>query len=174
MIDSFHGSEHGFLSNFSPSPIWPDWWPRTLPPFPTVEHAFQASKQQLVFDHPSDWLKNVESIRSVATPGQAKRLGRHVILKPDWDDIKVEVMRDLLERKFSDPRLDALLTCTQPHVLVEGNTWGDRFWGACWSAAVRPLQLDPDFNWAEDVRGTLAGQNWLGKLLMEIRDRERG
>jgi hypothetical protein len=54
-------------------------------------------------------------------PGVAKRLGRTVQLRPDWDAIRVGVMRELLTEKFTDPHLASLLVATAPAVLVEGN-----------------------------------------------------
>lgn len=68
---------------------------------------------------------------------------------PDFDLIKVEIMRDLLEQKFypgSD--LAGQLMSTGFVDIIEGNTWGDTFWGVC--------------------RGK--GENHLGKLLMKIRE----
>jgi ribA/ribD-fused uncharacterized protein len=132
-IDRFHG-DHGWLSNFWPSPIELDG-----ATYPTVEHAFQAAK---TLD-----LEAREPIRQTTSPGQAKRLGRKVLLRPDWEQVKVEIMRGLLRKKFADPSLAALLRATGDRELIEGNTWNDRFWGVC--------------------RG--AGKNWLGRLLMEIR-----
>ena len=61
---------------------------------------------------------------------------------------RIRAMRDLLAQKFSDPVLRKRLAATAPLDLIEGNTWGDRFWGV--------------------YEGE--GENWLGRLLMEIRD----
>jgi predicted NAD-dependent protein-ADP-ribosyltransferase YbiA (DUF1768 family) len=58
-------------------------------------------------------------------------------------------MHNLIKQKFSDAALRELLMKTSPVKLIEGNTWGDTFWGEC------PL-------------GT--GKNMLGKLLMYERD----
>lgn len=133
-IDSFSG-EYRFLSNFYPSPIkWHDGI------YPTVEHIFQAFK---TIDP-----EERDEIRNAKTPGEAKRLGRKVTLRPDWNDIKIEVMNNFLQSKFRIPELRNKLMDTGTRELIEGNTWGDRFWG---------------------VDGT--GKNELGKLLMEIRGR---
>ena len=73
------------------------------------------------------------------------------MLRPAWDDIKLNVMRDLVWRKFSeDPELRAKLLATGDAELVEGNAWGDTFWGV-------------------DQSGK--GENHLGKILMETRTR---
>lgn len=133
-IDKFDGTEYGFLSNFYPSPI-----EYKGIKYPTVEHMFQALKS----------LNPVErmAIAAAATPGQAKRMGRRVSLRGDWEAVKVDVMRTALQLKFSDPTLKAKLIATGDAELIEGNTWNDTFWGVC--------------------RGT--GRNMLGTLLMELR-----
>lgn len=133
MIDKFYTPEtgHSFLSNFYPSPIVIGG--RT---WPTVEHYFQAAKSH----DPSDW----EAILANPSPGAAKRVGRTCALRPDWEAIKLVVMRQALEAKFSaGSQLAQQLLDTGDELLVEGNGWGDRFWG---------------------VDGT--GENWLGGLLM--------
>lgn len=67
----------------------------------------------------------------------------------DWDGRKVAIMRGLLREKFAPgSELAARLLATHPRALVEGNDWGDRFWGVC--------------------RGQ--GENWLGRLLEQVRD----
>ena len=132
-IDSFSG-DYRFLSNFWPSRVSMD----SLT-FPTVEHAFQAAKTLDLFQR--------QMIRDVPLPGQAKHLGRAVILRQDWESIKLDVMYGLLKQKFSAKNLKGFLLDTGDIELIEGNTWGDKFWGT--------------------VDGE--GQNHLGKLLMQVR-----
>lgn len=133
-IDSFTGHNR-FLSNFFPAQI-----ELNGEIYPTLEHAFQARKTYDLFER--------EKIRLARTPGEAKRLGRKVSLVPDWEKIKLDVMRMLVCQKFLRHRvLRADLMETGDVELVEGNTWGDVFWGVC--------------------RGK--GQNRLGKILMEVR-----
>jgi ribA/ribD-fused uncharacterized protein len=135
-IASFRGS-HAFLSNFHASEVQLDGQS-----FPSVEHAYQAAKTL-------DLLKRT-AIEMALTPGQAKRLGRRLVLRPGWEEVKVAVMRGLLVQKFAlESRLAEQLLGTGDTQLVEGNTWGDTFWGEC------PV-------------GT--GENNLGRLLMEIRE----
>lgn len=105
----------------------------------TVEHEFQAAKAA----HANERCWVLEA----PTPGEAKRRGRQVALRPDWEEIKVEVMRTLLHGKFSQPDLREKLLATGTALLEEGNNWGDRFWGTV----------------------TGQGENMLGKLLMEVR-----
>lgn len=139
VITSFSG-EYFFLSNFYPEKVIYEG--RT---YPTAEHAYVAAKT------------TNEDIRSyitkIPTPGQAKRFGREMDLRSDWNSIKIREMRKILEYKFcyarSDSFLYSMLSSTSPAILIEGNTWGDTFWG-------------------ESPIGR--GRNELGKLLMAIRD----
>lgn len=133
IIDRFEG-EHAFLSNFHPG--GPN----------TVEHGFQANK---TLD--SGWFNR---ILAAPTPGKAKRLGRKAPLRPDWENVKVPVMLDLLRVKFSVPALRERLLATGNAELIEGNTWHDNFWGDC--TCGRPECQEP-------------GNNTLGDLLMQVR-----
>ena len=133
MIDSFKG-EHVFLSNFSPSVIEVE---DKL--YPTVEHAYQAFKMTTEEDH--------EKVRLTNTAGQAKKLGRNLPIRDDWDQVKIEIMEKLLRLKFAKRDLKQKLLDTGDQELVEGNYWGDTFWGVC--------------------KGK--GTNHLGKLLMKLR-----
>lgn len=133
MITSFTG-ENRWLSNFiGGNPI--QCSQGLL--FNTVENAYQASKSNDV-----EVRKRFINI----TPGQAKRLGRKLSIREDWESVKIQVMEDLLRQKFCCSPFRELLLNTSGE-LVEGNTWGDKFWGVC--------------------NGT--GENNLGKLLMKIR-----
>lgn len=83
---------------------------------------------------------------------QAKALGRKVLLRSDWEAIKIDVMRWVIHEKFNqNADLANKLLNTDPYMLIEGNTWNDTFWGVC--------------------RGK--GQNHLGQILMAERDRLR-
>lgn len=87
-INSFSGA-YAFLSNFEPSPIYYDGFS-----YPTVEHAFQAAKTL-------DMTERKTNFTEKQTPGQAKRNGRKVNLRPDWEDVKVPIMYELLLLKFT-------------------------------------------------------------------------
>lgn len=139
MIKNFEG-EYAFLSNFYFSPMIIDNVVYT-----TNEHFFQAMKSL----NP----KERQAITLAPTPGKAKRLGRKVSLRKDWEDIKEEVMLIGLRHKFSNPELRRKLLATGNQYLEEGNHWCDNFWGVC------------------DC-GTCGGQgkNRLGKLLMQVRE----
>jgi N-glycosidase YbiA len=133
MINSFSG-EYRFLSNFYPSPV--EYEGVT---YASVEHAYQAAKTL----DPSERACFAENI----TAGLAKRLGRSVSIRPDWEEIKIDVMYDLVGKKFQNQDLKTRLLETGSRELVEGNYWGDTFWGVC--------------------RGV--GKNHLGKILMMVR-----
>jgi ribA/ribD-fused uncharacterized protein len=135
MIDSFD-KEYAFLSNFYPCVV--ECSQGII--YPTVEHAFQASKTMDMDDR--------LIIADTATPGQAKRMGRKVQLVDNWNLVRIRVMERLLRQKFKQERFSSSLKLTKGHELIEGNHWNDTFWGVC--------------------RGK--GKNNLGKLLMAIRD----
>ena len=117
MIKNFEG-EYAFLSNFYFSPMIIDNVVYT-----TNEHFFQAMKSL----NP----KERQAIALAPTPGKAKRLGRKVSLRKDWEDIKEEVMLTGLRRKFSNPELRKKLLATGNEELIEGTTWHDNYWGIC-------------------------------------------
>ncbi len=134
IINEFRG-DYEFLSNFYPSDLDFGWIT-----FPTAEHAFQAIKSI----DPEDW----KAIASCSTPGQAKRMGQKLKLRVGWDWLKLQFMEEILEVKFTQhPELMKQLRLTGDALLVEGNNWGDTYWGQC--------------------KGF--GYNHLGKLLMKIR-----
>lgn len=129
--------QHAILSNFAPTPITIDGIE-----YPTAEHAFQAAKTH-------DPVTK-RAIAAKATPGQAKYAGKRVNLRPDWEEVKTEVMADIIRIKFS-PGTEAAahLMATGDAHIEEGNTWNDTTWGV-------------------SLR-TGKGQNRLGQILMDIR-----
>lgn len=133
--------EFSFLSNFYASELEVGGLQ-----YPTLEHAYQAAKTTV-------WSER-EGIRLASTPGKAKRLGQRVTLREDWEEEKVRVMLVLLRLKFGAEPLRSLLLETGVEEIVEGNDWGDVFWGRRNSDGV--------------------GQNWLGLLLMGVRYELRG
>lgn len=134
-IEGFR-NDFRFLSNFWPSPLVVDGIV-----FATVEHAYQAAK---VTDRAER-----ERIAARASPGWAKREGRKLPLRKDWDSLRVQVMEELILLKFQThadlrEKLLAMGNC----YLEETNNWGDRFWGVS--------------------KG--AGENHLGRILMRVRE----
>lgn len=129
MIDSFSGY-YSFLSNFYFHEL-----------NKTNEHYYQAMKTT---DH--IW---IIKILSAPSPSIAKKLGRNVPIRDDWEDIKLEVMEGLVRHKFRDySKMRNLLLMTRDEELIEGNYWGNTFWGVC----------------------NGIGENHLGKILMKVRD----
>lgn len=116
-IEGFH-NEFEFLSNFVPCRVKLDGvW------YPTTEHAYQAAKTL-------DESERVV-IQKAKGPGHAKRLGQLLNIREDWDDVKEDVMRELLIQKFSQsPFMDQLLA-TEDAFLEETNWWKDTYWGVC-------------------------------------------
>lgn len=138
IIHEFQGF-YRWLSNFWKVPVEMDGMI-----YPSVEHAYQAAK---TFDQSARL-----SIQALYKPGDAKRAGRRVTLRTDWEKVKLDVMLALLRNKFLDKNLREKLLATGDSMLIEGNTWGDTFWGMCGDS----------------------GENHLGRLLMQVRDEIRG
>ena len=129
--------EFGFLSNFAACPI-------TLKGklWPTTEHYFQAQKFA--------GTEHEEAIRQAKSPMVAARMGRSRKrpLRPDWESVKDDVMREALHAKFTQhPDLRAALLATGDAPLVEHKA-RDRYWAD---------------------GGDGSGQNRLGVLLMALR-----
>lgn len=135
MINSFR-DEYFFLSNFYPVEIKLDGIV-----YPNAETAFQAQKTLDVEER--------RKFSMLERPVQAKRLGRKVKLRDDWEEVKLDIMTEIVSQKFlQHPHLIEMLLQTDDEELIESNKWGDRFWGVC--------------------KGV--GENHLGKILMKIRD----
>ena len=135
-ITEFNG-EFAFLSNFYPCEI--EYEGIT---YPTVEHAYQAAKSLDKEVH--------KKIAKLKYPGQAKKAGRHLHIRSDWEDVKVKIMEYLLMKKFAGyHELSEKLYDTGERYLEEGNNWGDTFWGVC----------------------SGKGRNMLGLLLMSVREK---
>lgn len=136
MISEFR-NKYWFLSNFYPCDVVYDGLK-----FKSVESAFQSAKTPNIEDR---------KVFINLSARDAKRQGRSLMLRSDWENIKEEVMYKCLQSKFSNKELSKALIETYPHELVETNTWGDTYWGI--------------YN--------KIGDNRLGKLLMQLRDELR-
>jgi len=133
MINEFRGPFR-FLSNFYPVQIEVEGLS-----YPSVEHAYQASKCNNSEDK--------QRILACVSAGDAKRIGRTVTLKPGFEEEKLAVMENLLRIKFKNEPLKTMLLSTGSEELAEGNSWKNTYWGV--------------------YRGV--GANHLGRLLMKIR-----
>lgn len=135
------GGPYGFLSNFARTPLR---LKETI--WPSVEHYYQAQKFA--------GTEHEQRIRLAASPALAAHLGRDRTrpLRPDWPDVRLEVMRQALRAKFGQhARLRQQLLATGSARLVE-HTRRDAYWGD---------------------GGDGRGQNHLGRLLMQLRDQLR-
>lgn len=139
-IVGFFG-EYRWLSN-----MWPCEIPLWGKIYPSVENAYVAGKV------PTEEVGYMEKTRSLIQnmkPSEAKRFGRKMRVREDWEETKVTLMRNLIRFKFvCNPELQANLLATGNKHLEEANWWGDTFWGT--------------------YNGR--GQNWLGRILMEVRE----
>lgn len=132
MISSFRGN-YAFLSNFYPASVFYDGrW------YKCNEAAFQAQKCP---ERAGEFI--------MLDGAAAKKLGRSVPLRKDWNAVKDEIMLGICISKFSNhPELLTALRGTGDDELVEGNTWHDTYWGVC----------------------NGVGENHLGKILMKVRE----
>lgn len=134
MINKFTG-KYRFLSNFYPVKIKTDGLT-----YPSVEHYFQASKSLNITKR--------KEIATIKSPAAAKRAGKNLILRKDWEAVKDTIMLHGVTLKFlHNADLRDKLIATYPRKLIEGNTWGDTYWGIC----------------------NGKGRNVLGKILMIVR-----
>lgn len=110
--------------------------------FLSTEHAYQASKTT----NYNDFIR----VQQADTPAEAKAIANRLARVHDWEDIKVDVMKKVITAKFiQHSALALMLANTEDRFLVEGNYWGDTFWGVC--------------------KGR--GRNMLGQILMDVREK---
>lgn len=134
IIDSFTG-EYRFLSNFWKCPVQFE-----SVTYPSSEHAYVAAKTL----DPELRIR----IALLKTPGEVKRFGRKLDLRPDWEEVKFVSMYQIVLDKFTrNNDLAEKLLATGYSTLIEGNHWGDTYWGVC--------------------KGV--GDNNLGDILMRVR-----
>ena len=128
---------YGCFSNFAAYPFELDG-----ATWPTSEHYFQAQK---FVDTP-----HVEAVQQATGPMVAARMGRDSSrpLRPDWEQVKDDVMRRAVLRKF------------ETHADIPRRPAGHRRRSA-------GRADDRDYYWGIGTDGT--GQNRLGQILMEVR-----
>ena len=139
MIEHFDNI-YFFLTNFHRSPV--EYKGKI---YPTAEHLFQALKTK------NKKVRN--NIRRASSPGEAKKLGRTIRLRDDWEEVKDKLMFMVVRLKFlQNPKLNILLKNTKGD-LIEGNCWHDNYWGDCLCYKCKKIK----------------GHNQLGKTLMKVR-----
>lgn len=135
IIDKFILRNH-FLSNFYPCHVTYQGIR-----YPSSEHAYQAMKSN------DNTVRH--QIASLVHSGAAKKMGKHIELRSDWEEVKDQLMHEIVKAKFEqNEHLKDELLATNDATLIEGNTWGDTYWGIC----------------------NGVGQNKLGKTLMKVRE----
>lgn len=110
--------------------------------YKSSEAAYQAQKTTNI---------KARYIFSKLDARESKTLGKIINIRPDWDDVKLEVMEEICRIKFNLPQFKAKLIDTGEMEILESNHWGDKFWGVC-----------------DGV-----GENHLGKIIMKIREEIR-
>lgn len=154
-IDSFTHSVKGFFGEYR----WlSNFWLATVDfeglQYPSTEAAYQSAKtldlslRKKFANLGSDDSENTTYMKIGRA---AKRLGKQIQIRPDWEDVKKSVMLSVIREKFKHPELSALLLSTGNAYLEETNSWNDIYWGVC----------------------NGIGENNLGKILMQVRDEIR-
>jgi ribA/ribD-fused uncharacterized protein len=111
--------------------------------YETVEHYFAANKAATREEH--------DHIADQVGPWAAKKAGRKTALRPDWEEIKFNVMLTALRVKFAEPEFRDALMSTRDRFIAEDSPT-DYVWGI------------------RDGHGGFTGTNLLGKALMQVRD----
>lgn len=143
MIESFK-NEYAWLSNMEPCEIF-----HKGKIYSCVESAYQMEK--CANEEDKDRFTGMNGY-------EAKREGRKIEIREDWDEVKVKIMGSLLKKKFINiPSFRAKLEATGDEEITEGNYWHDNFWGDC--TCVKCADIE--------------GRNALGKMLMQIRKMNR-
>lgn len=156
-IKGFFGT-YRWLSNFHPVQITYEGIT-----YPSTENAYVASKLPVILDDPQyktqslslisqrETITELKKMIALISPAAAKKHGGKIILREDWDSVKLGIMENLTRIKYQDPVLRQQLLDTGDKYIEETNWWGDKFWGVC--------------------RGV--GENHLGKIIMKIREENK-
>lgn len=153
MINDFR-FDYRFLSNFHMKPVVLEGVY-----YPSNENAFQAFKTLN--------LNEREKFTKIS-PMEAKKLGKKVSLRPNWDDISYSTMLKLNRQKFADGVEREGLLSTGDAWLQEGNYWHDNRWGHCYGQEFKDNPKDFDNQHCEKCDGKV-GLNFLGNILMQVR-----
>lgn len=147
IIHGFEG-KYSYLSNFYACQTKYDKTLSHYNMFPTSEHAYQAMK--------ATTLEDADAIAFAGTPDEAKKVAHKVATRKDWDDIKENVMLEIVRSKFENPllRQRLILTAAEGYEgFCEDNYWHDNFWGNCTCEKCK----------------NIIGQNKLGLTLARVR-----
>lgn len=132
--------EYRWLSNFAPVKV--EYGGMV---FPSTENAYQAMKG----------ISLAHAFKCTSCdPSVSKKLGKICELRPNFDEIKLQLMYNLNLRKYLNEKYKQLLLDTGDMNIVEGNYWHDNFWGDCYCPRCKNFK----------------GENNLGIIIMKIRD----
>lgn len=134
----FFRNEHAWLSNYAECKI-------TIRgiEYQSVENAYMACKNTS-----PEW----KELCRTSSAAQAKRESKNILLRDNWDEVKLRVMKACLDQKFAQEPFRQLLIDTGNQNIVEGTYWKDTYWGV-------DLKQDPNI-----------GENHLGRIIMQIRN----
>ena len=142
-IRGFFG-DYRYLSNFYDCDVYCD----SLR-FPSSEHAYMFSKLDKK-NTSEEQLKYSHDLIVYMSHAQVKKWGNKIVLRPDWEEVKYDVMASIVFDKFyRNLNLREKLINTGDKYLEELNWWSDVIWGVDYQKG---------------------GKNWLGKILMKTRD----
>lgn len=145
IISEFRG-KYGFLSNFHSCAV--EFEGLT---FNSSEAAFQATK--IHYEDTEKTLKAREAFVDV-TASESKKMGRHCDLREDWEQVKDNIMTEIIRDKFNrNTELKDKLLETGDSILIEGTKWHDNYWGNCVCSKCK----------------NTAGKNKLGSIIMQVR-----
>lgn len=136
MIHFFRG-EYAWLSNYADCKIIIKGIE-----YQSVENAYMACKNTS-----PEW----KELCRTSSASEAKRESKKILLRDNWDEVKLRVMKACLEQKFAQEPYRQKLIDTGDENIIEGNYWNDTYWG---------VDLKQDPNW---------GENHLGRIIMSIR-----
>jgi ribA/ribD-fused uncharacterized protein len=131
---------YGFLNNFYRARffIYGRWWNFVEAPYQSEKTSIQSEK---------------DAIWSAVKPMESRLLGQKVAMRPDWDQVKRQVMHECCLAKFlQHADLRKKLLDTGDEVLIEDS----------------PI----DWYWGCGADGT--GKSVLGQVLMQIRTELQG
>lgn len=122
--------------------------------YPSVENAYNAAKIYIEGDLNATNIERKRRMFTSRSPSRAKTEGLEVEKRADWDEVKEEIMYELLKQKFTvykDIR-DVLISTGDDEIVVT-NMWHDNYWGVCNCSACKDKEK----------------HNKLGKMLMKLR-----
>lgn len=143
MIDKFYGN-YLWLSNFSVCRIEYGGYV-----YKSVQSAYKAQK----FEGTLLQKDRIKKIYTKIQANQAKVLGTILPARSDWEEVRIDIMKELLRIKFNQFPFKEQLLETGDEELIQGNYWHDITFGKCY---------------CQEHKGE--GQNILGKLIMQIRE----